>query len=205
VAEQFLSHPRRAVAAGGSLVAAVAVGAAVVPSGPLGVDRSWAEAMGDAESAALKRLALVLNALGHGWWFAVSLAAIAVVLLVRRRWLALAAFALAEALSALSTTLLKLLVDRPRPPGGLVHPSGSSYPSGHAAHAGVTFVALVLLFTVPGPRRRLWWALAALGIAAMAWSRTYLHVHWLSDVVAGALLGVGAALLVFGLAQIRRR
>jgi membrane-associated phospholipid phosphatase len=78
---------------------------------------------------------------------------------------------------------------------------GSSFPSGHAAYAGATCVALVLLFAAPGTGRRLWWALATLGIAAMAWSRTYLQVHWLLDVIAGSLLGVGVALLVFGLAQ----
>ncbi len=38
----------------------------------------------------------------------------------------------------------------------------------------------------------------------MAWSRTYLQVHWLSDVVAGAALGIGVALVVFGAAQWRR-
>jgi undecaprenyl-diphosphatase len=46
--------------------------------------------------------------------------------------------------------------------------------------------------------------LAAAGIAGMAWSRTYLQVHWLSDVVAGAALGVGVALLGFGVAQLTR-
>ena len=59
----------------------------------------------------------------------------------------------------------------------------------------------MLLFTAPGSRRVLWWTVAALGIAGMAWSRTYLQVHWLSDVVAGSLLGVGVSLLVFGGAQ----
>ena len=59
----------------------------------------------------------------------------------------------------------------------------------------------MLLFTVPSPRRRLWWTLAALAILGMAWSRTYLQVHWFSDVLGGSLLGVGIAIAVFGGAQ----
>jgi undecaprenyl-diphosphatase len=131
-------------------------------------------------------------------------ASIACILLATKRLLAFAAFAIAETLAPLLSTLLKALVDRPRPPGALVHPIGSSYPSGHATDAGTTAVALVLLFTTAGPGRRLWWIAAGLAIAAMAWSRTYLQVHWLSDVVAGALLGIGVALVVFGAAQWRR-
>ena len=36
----------------------------------------------------------------------------------------------------------------------------------------------------------------------MAWSRTYLQVHWLSDVLAGATLGLAITFLTFGVAQI---
>jgi undecaprenyl-diphosphatase len=38
-------------------------------------------------------------------------------------------------------------------------------------------------------------------VAGMAWSRTYLQVHWLTDAAAGAILGLGVALAVFAAAQ----
>jgi undecaprenyl-diphosphatase len=67
--------------------------------------------------------------------------------------------------------------------------------------SAVTLVAVVLLFTAAGPGRRVWWTFAAAGIAGMAWSRTYLQVHWLLDVAGGALLGTGVALAVFAALQ----
>jgi membrane-associated phospholipid phosphatase len=203
--ERFLARPREAVWTGIALLGAVAIGAIFIPAGPLGIDRSWADAMTDVHSAFLRHVALACNSLGAGVLRWLTVGAIAGVLLVARRGLALVAFAVAEALAPLLSSLLKTLVDRPRPPGGLVHPVGSSYPSGHETYAGTTAVALVLLFTVPGPGRRVWWTAAGLAIAVMAWSRTYLQVHWLSDVVAGALLGIGIALVVFGAAQWRSR
>jgi undecaprenyl-diphosphatase len=200
--EQFLAHPRRALLLGAALGAAVLVAALVLSTGPLAVDRSWAELMDDIQTPALEHLALVLNDLGRGLGRALSLTGVGVVLLVARRWLALLAFVAIECLTPAIGLVLKHLVDRLRPPGGLIEPSGASFPSGHASYAGATTVALVLLFTAPGPRRLLWWALAALGIALMAWSRTYLQVHWLSDVVAGSMLGIGISLLVFGGTQL---
>ena len=150
-----------------------------------------------------ENLALAFNWLGRGIGRALSIAAIGIVLLVARRWLGLLAFAVTETLTPLCSSLLKAHVDRARPPDGLVHPAGASFPSGHAAYAGATCVALVLLFTAPGPRRRLWWTISALGIAGMAWSRTYLQVHWLIDVIAGSLLGIGVALVTFAGVQQR--
>jgi undecaprenyl-diphosphatase len=183
------------------MLALVVVIAILVPDGPLGVDRSWAEAMHHLETPLLTDVALAFNWLGRGLGRAFGLTLIGLLLLRRRRWLALAAFAVAESLAPLLSVLLKALIDRPRPPDGLVHAFGPSFPSGHATYAGATCLALVLLFTTPGTRRRWWWALASLGVVGMAWSRTYLQVHWLTDVIAGALLGSGVALLVFAVAQ----
>jgi membrane-associated phospholipid phosphatase len=197
VSERFLARPVRGVWIGGALLATVGLMASVVPAGPVDVDQRWSEAMHDIEAPLLHDLALVFNALGRGLGWALSVTAVAFVLVIARRWLALVAFGLTQTVTSLSSAVLKGLVGRPRPPHGLVHPVGSSFPSGHAAYAGATCVALVLLFTVPGPRRRSWSVLSVIGIVGMAWSRTYLQVHWLSDVIGGSLLGVGVALLVF--------
>ncbi len=203
--ETFLAHPAQALWAAGGMLAIVVLIAILVPAGPLGLDRSWSEAMHDIETPQLTVVALVFNWLGRALGRAIALTLLGLLLLRRRRWLALVTFAVAESLAPLLSALLKVLVDRARPPDGLVHPVGASFPSGHATYAGATCVALVLLFTTPGRRRRWWWALTGLGVVGMAWSRTYLQVHWITDVIAGALLGSGISLMVFAIAQLRDR
>ena len=187
------------------MLALVVLIALLIPAEPLDLDRSWSQAMHHLETPLLTHLALVFNWLGRGLGRVIALTLVGLLLLRARRWLALAAFAIAESLAPLLSTLLKALVDRTRPPDGLVHPVGASFPSGHATFAGATCVALVLLFTTPGPDRKWWWTLASVGVIGMAWSRTYLQVHWLTDVIAGALLGSGISLLVFAIAQATRR
>ena len=200
--EEFFAHPARAVGWASALLALVVMAAFLVPTGPLALDSHWSELMQDIQTPFLKHLALVFDALGRGVWRGVTIAAIGIVLLVARRWVALIAFALTEALTPLLGNVIKALVDRPRPPGAMLSPHGSSFPSGHAAYAGATAAALVLLFSGPGPRRTLWYALAALVTAGMVWSRTYLQVHWLSDAVAGATLGLAVTLAAFGTVQL---
>lgn len=203
--ERFLAQPTRAFWIGVALLLLIAAMAILVPAEPLAIDQHWSEAMRDLETPLLKDLALVFDVLGRGVGRVPVLIAVGLILVFARRWLALVCFAVVEGLTSLASGLLKAVIGRPRPPDGLIHPLGSAFPSGHAAYAGATCVALVLLFTAVGPRRRWWWALAAVGIVSMAWSRTYLQVHWLSDVVGGSLLGIGIALLVFGGVQWRCR
>jgi len=178
---------------GVALIALVVLTGLLIPAGPLAIDDTWSAWMRDLGAGAPHRLALVFNYLGRGLGRALSLAGIGVVLAVLGRWRALVAFAVAESLTPIASNLTKHLVDRPRPPHGLLHATGSSFPSGHAAYAAATAVTLVLVLTRPG-RRRAWWAVAALVVAGMAWSRTYLQVHWLTDAVAGSVLGCGVAL-----------
>ena len=86
--------------------------------------------------------------------------------------------------------------------------SGASFPSGHSIAATVTVVAAVIALVPPG-RRRVWWGAGAVAFSVlMALSRAYLAAHWLSDAIAGVLLGTSCALLaalVVGLFQRRHR
>jgi undecaprenyl-diphosphatase len=59
----------------------------------------------------------------------------------------------------------------------------------------VTVVAAVIALVPPGRARVAWGAAAAAFSVLMALSRAYLGAHWLSDALAGVLLGASGALL----------
>ncbi|HEY4728444.1 MAG TPA: phosphatase PAP2 family protein, partial [Actinomycetes bacterium] len=114
---------------------------------------------------------------------------------VERRRLAVLAFMLMVVVGQnLIANLVKVLVDRERPPvPHLAASSGFSFPSGHTAAAAATWAAVALVLGRGRPLRVK--ALLATGAAlltvAVAASRVLLGVHWLTDVIGGAALGFG--------------
>jgi membrane-associated phospholipid phosphatase len=159
------------------------------------LDAAFLRQMVSIRTAPLTTLARFLNLLGL---IVVTLPArilIGAFLSVKRRWWHLFAFASAVVLSEIAIGTLKALYHRARPPGSLVTVSGGSFPSGHAVAASVTAVAAVIALFPEGSRRYWWGAAAALFSLLMGLSRAYLAAHWLSDAVAGVLLGASIALL----------
>jgi membrane-associated phospholipid phosphatase len=133
--------------------------------------------------------------LAGGVWVNWSVRIVAlVVLALRRQFLQLTAFALAVITSEVLIGTLKAAYDRARPPDGLILTSSASFPSGHAIAGAVTAVGLVLVLLPAGPARWKWEVRAVVFAFLMALSRVYLRAHWLSDVVAGGLIGAGLAL-----------
>ena len=195
----MLVHSRRglfvsaALLAGSLVVGALYLLPATHPEVQAVDDAVWRFA-GGMENPPTTAVAVVLSWLGSGmvnWPLRVA----ALILLAwRRHWLRLAAFALAVITSEVLIGTLKAAIDRPRPPGSLIETSGAAFPSGHAIATAVTAVGLVLVLAPPGKQRWRWEVDAVIFTSIMALSRVYLHAHWLSDTVAGALLGAGLAL-----------
>ena len=198
--EPVLAAPARDAALTAAVLALTAVVFALVADhGVLAriqhVDDAWLRLMVSSRSAPVTAVAKFLNLLGLVYVTLPVRIAIAGFLALRRRWWHLAAFAAAVVLSEILIGTLKGSYDRTRPPGSLVATSGASFPSGHSIAASVTVVAAVIALVPPGRARVAWGAAAAGFSVLMALSRAYLGAHWLSDAVAGVLLGTSCALL----------
>jgi membrane-associated phospholipid phosphatase len=199
-----LTNHRRALAyAVGLLIATVVIFALVAFDSTL----AWVQAVDDAvyrrandfRFGVATLISRSLNLLGSGWVLIPLRIMIAAWLAIRRRWRALAAWLLIWFASEVAINLFKTWYGRPRPPGSLVTTRGFSFPSGHAVATAATAIALVLVLLPPGHRRRHWEVYSVVFAFVMALSRVYLNAHWLSDVVAGTLLGATIALAVAGL------
>ena len=130
-----------------------------------------------------------------GSWAALVVAAAIIALLViakRLPVLAAVVAVFAWAGEAGGVRIGKEVVSRDRPPEAiwLVRAHGWAFPSGHAATACLAFTVLALCVVTLARHRAarvLGWLTAGLAIAATAFSRVELGVHWMTDVIAGVV------------------
>ena len=150
----------------------------------------------DNEVGALVSVARFLGQIGSVVVMAPVMIGIAVLLGVQRRWSAVTIWVTAIAVSQFVSIAMKNLYTRARPPLPLVETTSFSFPSGHAITGAVFAIGLIVLLVPPARRLPIHWAIAALYIVAMAWSRVYSRAHWLSDVTAGIAIGTAIFLAV---------
>lgn len=83
-------------------------------------------------------------------------------------------------------------VARPLQDNWLSGAAGGSFPSGHVANTTALLIAVAVVVFIHESSlavRRAIIIIATTGIVMMAWTRLALNVHWLSDVLAGAIVG----------------
>lgn len=178
------------------LIAFAALAASVEAGQTAGLDADVGAARGTPGTAWAATFDAITD-LG-GVWTIVALTLVACALLVQaRRWADAALVAVAAVSARALTSLFKAVFARERPtlPDAVGAESSFAFPSGHASAATAFYGALALLVLRSGLPRRVRIAAAfALGllIAAIAFSRVYLGVHYASDVLAGVLLGAAS-------------
>lgn len=183
----------------------------VLGSGP--VDRPVLHFIADHRSAWLDSVNRFVTAFGNVWVVLAFAAALGVAARLRRgSWRGLVALAVSAGGGILLVNLAKHAVGRPRPPASLalVHATGFSFPSGHTVQATVVWgMAAVVLATTASTwtRKVVAWTGVVLVVLGVGASRVYLGAHWLTDVVAGWILGglwVAAVALVLDPSSRRR-
>lgn len=101
---------------------------------------------------------------------------------------------------------LKAFAGRPRPvlPTPIAHSPGASFPSGHAMTAvvGCAVIVLVVLPALRGTWRAAAWTAAVVISLASGACRVLLGVHFVSDVVAGWILGAAVVLATYSASKL---
>jgi len=160
--------------------------------GPTPGDERAIDMVEHLHSGLLLAVSKVVTFLGSGVFTWGLTAVCGVLLAARRRWAELGVLVTGMTLTSIGFHEIKDTVDRPRPDNPMVDSSGSSFPSGHAAHS-VLYVWLAVTIVLrlrPGMAQAS--AVVAAGIVLtvlVGLSRVYLNVHYFSDVAGGWALG----------------
>lgn len=179
--------------------------------GPTPIDQSWLEFVGLDKGSVPYWIAVVLAEVGGGTGVVICNALLTGIFALRRRWRS-AIFLVTTMLAGIATSeILKAIVTRLRPGDQLYESLGFSYPSGHSMGAAALAMSLAIIASrrhqrrsaaqaaeAQSPRMGFHWSfiLAGIWILGMMWSRTALQVHWLTDTIAGAFIGIAIAFLV---------
>ena len=200
------------------LVAAFGMWLRMDVHGPTTLDQDWLNLVGLTPDSVPYWIAVVLAEVGGGAGAAICTGVLAAAFVLLRRFRAAGFLVTAMLVGICLSELLKALVIRARPSHQLFDSLGYSYPSGHSMGAAALAMSLAFIAsrshmmrleqaTMAGPaaitppleppRLRFHWSMivALVWILTMMWSRTALQVHWLSDTIAGALIGISAAVL----------
>jgi membrane-associated phospholipid phosphatase len=171
------------------------------------VDHAVARWMREHSSAPLADVLEILTVAGSVPFLAAAMLVAASVIAVRRRLAAAVMLPLSFLGALILIAVLKRAFQRDRPP--FSETEGFSFPSGHALLSAVVYGAIVVALVPELPSWRVRVpavAAAVIVVSIVCFSRVYLGVHFLTDVLAGAAAGLAwLAVSVFAVAVLYRR
>jgi undecaprenyl-diphosphatase len=174
----------------------------------LALDATVAAAVHARETPTLTTALLVMTTAGE--WFVYASIILVLLAIPKLRWKVGLPVAFTMAATGLLNWTLKQLFAIPRPDvHRLITETGFSFPSGHAMSAAAFAGIVVFLYMRYSQKERrttvckaVILVLAALFILGVGFSRMYLGVHNLSDVLAGYAMGFFLSLLVLGVLNV---
>lgn len=162
------------------------------PPGP--IDRTWDAVTTSASGRAARRLAEGMAVVGTGPPATALVVVVGALIGATRGWFWGACVGATSLISVLDRAGLRSLARRARPDAayGVL----DAFPSGHT-----TFAALLGTVVILFERRTAVRTAAIAFIVVMAWSRTRLRAHWLTDVLGAIALGSAEAVLLLAAAH----
>jgi len=184
-------YRRAARRAGMALAAALWLAALILGGSESGFDKALFSALFAGDDGVLARNAALITHLGR--WLVLTPLAVAVALfLVFKRRMRAALLLIIVFGGRMLVELQKMVVDRDRPGASpwLEAQQSASFPSGHAANATITLVAIAMLLPLRQSHRALAVGIALALALQVGWSRVALGAHWPSDVIGGWAFGL---------------
>ncbi len=155
------------------------------------LDTSYHTYVDAMRSLVIEKPVLFLTHLGDPISLLMISVAILLILWLLRKPVYVIQFAMTMVVAAGTVVVLKKIIGRARPTG-IIPEDGYSFPSGHALVSAVFFPLVIYCFRHYIKRlwiERLFVILMLAIMLAIGWSRLYLGVHYLSDVVGGFIVG----------------
>lgn len=185
----------------GAVVAVCAFGLYLLAGGksPTPIDSWWLSVTTIPPHGFAFDLSLFLAQVGGSVGMAIVGAVLVLLLWLLRQRRSAYMLATALLIGVALSEVLKRLFMRERPGDQLFTTHGYSYPSGHSMGAATLAISLAIIVTCfIGASRKILavvWVVAGAWVFTMMWSRAALHAHWLTDTIAGLLIGLAAALI----------
>jgi membrane-associated phospholipid phosphatase len=159
-----------------------------------GPDQYVLDWMVDHRTPAWTAVMKVITTLGNTVTLYLVVIVVVIAFAIARKWQLALFVGLGSAVGSLIMVALKELFSRDRPPmpERLIDLSSHSFPSGHAMCSTIVYglVAVALYQVSPWVRSHVWvLVFAPLLALSIGVSRVYLGAHWMTDVIAGWILG----------------